>query len=658
MKDFDFKDWRKRWRKNPVIATFTSLRLTIVLLSFSMALVFFGTLDQANIGINKAQKDYFESFFVTWKYPQEWPLGMKMVLVTHPESDLAKKNDMIAMDDQALKDFKFLGFIDNTFHRQIKSVLEDSEGIVESDTNLRFHTLKELKESLSDDKYKNGYAAILPDTAVEKRLFETEIGGLPAHLLQAENAGETIRVFVVEHGGKTWVFKLKGDSKLASREEENFDQFVESVDIRAGQGQEKWEIPAEWEPNEKSPMRKASFAVTEENEYTLDISVTVLPSDMGGLSLNIKRWLGQIGLDPEPAVIPIIGQLPFTLSGFPVPLPGGYLLGGLLLINLLTSATFRYQLSWKHAGIWITHGGLALMLVSELVTDLTERESIMVIDEGESANYSKDFHLDEFVLIDESDTSADHVLSIPIDQLEPDDNNPADITSINLTETDQRFPFMLVVKDFYKNTDFRSPGEGEKSFDARKPNNSKVKIVPIRQQETFRADEMNFRSAVVELRAKDNPDEAIGEWLASSFFDIAEYRPQRFEHKGKSYRMEIRRKRYYYDFYVQLLDFRFLRYPGTDRPKDFSSDVQINTPGQPARKTRIYMNHPLSLEGNTFFQAGFDSATEKQTRLQVVYNPGSILPYVGVTLVGLGLTVQFLYHLFAFASRRRKSANS
>ena len=536
----DFIDWRKKWRKNPVIALFTSLRLTIVLLGFSVALVFFGTLDQVNIGINKAQKDYFESFFVAWKYPQEWPLGTKMILVTHPESDLAKKTEKISIEDERLKDFRFMGFVDNTFHSQIKSVLEDSKGALEPDPNLRFHSLKELKDTLASDNYKNGYAAILPDSTMEK-------------------------------------------------------------------------------------------------------------------PYNSESGKGTRG-EPELAVIELDGQLAFSLRGIPVPLPGGYLLGGLLLTNLLVSAAFRYQLSARYAGIWITHGGLALMLISELVTDLTERESIMVINEGESANYSKDFHLDEFALIDESDPDKDHVMSIPIGLLEPDSDNSMDFPNIDLAQTDQRFPFTLVVKDFYKNTDFRSPVEGEKSFDVRKPNNNKVKIVPIRQQETFRADEMNFRSAVVELRAKDEPEKVLGEWLASSFFDIAEYRPQRFVHMGKSYRIEIRRKRYYYDFYMQLLDFRFLRYPGTDRPKDYSSDVEIKTPGEPARKSRIYMNHPLSLEGNTFFQAGFDSVTEKQTRLQVVYNPGSALPYVGVSLVGLGLTVQFLYHLFAFASKRRKAS--
>ena len=678
MKHSDIKDWRKKWRKNPFVAFFTSLRLTVTLLAFSMALVFFGTLDQVNIGINKAQKVYFESFGAVWKYPEEWPLGTKMVLVTHPESDLAKNNEQIAIDDQRLKDVRFLGFIDNTFHRQIKSVFEDSDGALEPDPNLRFHTLKELKKTLVSDKAKNDYAAILPDSAIEKQLFETEVGDYPAHLLQADNEGKAIRIFVIKVAEQTWVFKLKGDTRLAVREQEKFDEFVESADLKPGQEKGKLDIPDGWGAGKESPMRFASFSVSDGNAK-LDISVTVIPGDMGGLTPNVKRWLGQIGLNPEPAVIPIEGQMSFTLRGFPVPLPGGYLLGGLLLINLLVSATFRYQLKLRHAGIWITHGGLALMLISELVTDLTDKESIMVLDEGESANFSKDFHLDEFALIDESDPDEDHVMSIPIDRLEPTDDKQSDFPTIDLSEADQRFPFVLKVKNFYKNTGFRGPEVGEKGF-LYDQNNRQKEIIPIAIEETFRADEMNFRSAIVELfPAGSEPDDnaSIGngvldpgedlnmndlldtgedlneEWLVSSYFDIAGYGTQWFKHNGKTYRIEIRRKRYYYNFHIKFLDFRFLRYPGTDRPKDYSSDVEIYIPGEPSRKNRIYMNHPLNLDGNTFFQAGFDSVTETQTRLQVVYNPGSMLPYIGVSMVGLGLAIQFLYHLFSFVKRRR-----
>jgi hypothetical protein len=45
----------------------SSLRLTVVLLSLSMVLIFFGTLDQVHLGIHAAQAKYFRSLFVLWQ---------------------------------------------------------------------------------------------------------------------------------------------------------------------------------------------------------------------------------------------------------------------------------------------------------------------------------------------------------------------------------------------------------------------------------------------------------------------------------------------------------------------------------------------------------------------------------------------------------------
>ncbi len=45
----------------------SSLRLTVVLLSMSMLLIFFGTLDQVHLGIHAAQAKYFRSLFVFWQ---------------------------------------------------------------------------------------------------------------------------------------------------------------------------------------------------------------------------------------------------------------------------------------------------------------------------------------------------------------------------------------------------------------------------------------------------------------------------------------------------------------------------------------------------------------------------------------------------------------
>src|SRR5262245_21890962 len=46
-----------------------------------------------------------------------------------------------------------------------------------------------------------------------------------------------------------------------------------------------------------------------------------------------------------------------TGPAFPV-FPGGYLVGGVLLINLVASCLRRFSLSWNKAGIWMVHLGL------------------------------------------------------------------------------------------------------------------------------------------------------------------------------------------------------------------------------------------------------------------------------------------------------------
>lgn len=134
-------------------------------------------------------------------------------------------------------------------------------------------------------------------SVLEKYASKTSIGDLPAHLVQAENDGKSIRVFLLKLDGKTWFFKLIGNTKLAIREQKNFDKFVRSIDVKTEQPQDKWFIPEGWEPGKKSSMRIGSFSVTDDDDSSLDISVTSFPGDLGGLLPNVKRWLGQIDLD-------------------------------------------------------------------------------------------------------------------------------------------------------------------------------------------------------------------------------------------------------------------------------------------------------------------------------------------------------------------------
>ena len=51
-------------------------------------------------------------------------------------------------------------------------------------------------------------------------------------------------------------------------------------------------------------------------------------------------------------------------TGIWIPVfPGGYLLGGALIVNLVAAHVYRFRLSWRKSGIWLTHIGLILLIV-------------------------------------------------------------------------------------------------------------------------------------------------------------------------------------------------------------------------------------------------------------------------------------------------------
>src|ERR1044072_9241274 len=99
---------------------------------------------------------------------------------------------------------------------------------------------------------------------------------------------------------------------------------------------------------------------------------------------------------------------------FSIPVfPGGYLIGTVLLINLLAAHISRFKYTKKKVGILMVHAGLILLLLGQLLTDVLSKESAMRLAEGEAKNYSQDFRDNELVVIDTSDPQHDRVVSIP-----------------------------------------------------------------------------------------------------------------------------------------------------------------------------------------------------------------------------------------------------
>ena len=131
-----------------------------------------------------------------------------------------------------------------------------------------------------------------------------------------EKSLRTILLALHRNEDETWLFPFIGDRDLINGQEKNFESFLASTTLRAGETEIRakapsppppthnqhdtptWEIPPHWVQTSASSMRLASYEVTDSNGSKLDFSVTSFPGDVGGTLANVNRWLGQIGIAP------------------------------------------------------------------------------------------------------------------------------------------------------------------------------------------------------------------------------------------------------------------------------------------------------------------------------------------------------------------------
>jgi ResB-like family protein len=312
--------------------------------------------------------------------------------------------------------------------------------------------------------------------------------------------------------------------------------------------------------------------------------------------------------------------------------PGGALVGLILSVNLIAAQGRRLELSWKKSGIWIVHAGLILLFAGEFVTNLAQIDTQMAIEEGQTVNFAESPREVELSLIDSTDPARDEVYGVP----EPLLARGGDVAVPGT-------PITLRVKRYMVNADLATRGPGDPPSLADRGVGASVvahQLPPVTVD-----DQVNHRAVWVEPIAAGKSQ---GTWLASNALGA----PQSFIHEGRTYRLEMRQRRYYLPYAITLKKFSHDVYAGTDIPKNFSSLVHVSYPGKgESRDVLIYMNQPLRYEGRTFYQASFGK-NDTLSVLQVVANPGWLLPYISCVLVTIGLLVHFAITLRRSARRR------
>ena len=95
-------------------------------------------------------------------------------------------------------------------------------------------------------------------------------------------------------------------------------------------------------------------------------------------------------------------------------------------------------------------------------------------------------------------------------------------------------------------------------------------------------------------------------------------------------------KTYSLPFAIFLKDFQLERYPGSDSPSSFASEIQV-LDGDKKMDYRIFMNNVLNYRGHRFFQSSYDS-DEKGTILSVNKDKtGTIVTYFGYSCLLLSV---------------------
>lgn len=329
----------------------------------------------------------------------------------------------------------------------------------------------------------------------------------------------------------------------------------------------------------------------------------------------------------------------------PLPLPGGYWVGALLLVNLMLGGVIRARKGWKHIGNLIAHLGIILMLVAGGVAHHFEQRGNMVVDEGGVSDVAEDYfeYVVEIAEIgDDGMPSTIHVVRGEY-LTDLDDGNSRIVRLPDL-------PFDLELAGYLKNA---APVHVHES-------------APRRQQRVIDGYYLFEKDAEVEAERNvagcyARAVYSDGKKSAPFILSGLSFHPHTIQKDERNFTLTIRKRLWPMPFRLHLDEFIAEFHPGTPRPAKFISKVTRIEDGSEAKVT-IQMNEPMRYEGLTFYQAsygppGAGPGDEMYSVFEVVSNPADKWPEYSLYIVTLGMLVAFTIKLgqYLIGQSRKKS---
>jgi ABC-type transport system involved in cytochrome c biogenesis permease subunit len=313
----------------------------------------------------------------------------------------------------------------------------------------------------------------------------------------------------------------------------------------------------------------------------------------------------------------------FLLLNGILPFPGTVLVFWVMFINLLFSLLFRIGFKLANIGNILTHLGVLIMLVGGFFTFQYAFESNLTLRENEGSNFSKAYHQWELSLWKVRNNTKE------ISALDTDDLSQGEELAIEELE--------IRVKEYYTNCQAKLADRMESKQAL--INSSGIGILKNVEEQNEPA--RNVAGIVFAIKHKGEKD----------YRNILLYgrdpKPTSLTLGNETYHFKLQRKRYLLPFYIKLIDFKKILYPGSDIVKSYESHVEIQTNGL-SREVVISMNKPLRYKDYSIFQSSYYIGQDgrENSTFSVVKNWGRLFPYISSILIFIGLAIHFLVMVF------------
>jgi hypothetical protein len=306
--------------------------------------------------------------------------------------------------------------------------------------------------------------------------------------------------------------------------------------------------------------------------------------------------------------------------------PAGQTLMAALFVNLVVGGMVRLRKSWSRAGIFITHIGIAALLLSGFVRYYFADEGQMGLLEGQRSRWFNSLFEWEIPIGQIIGDGTVEELVIPHEEI------AQAVGERSRTFTSPRLPFDLVVSGFLRNCKPRpQPPHVPMRHSTRAVDGFILEGRPPEKDAERQA--AGCYVAVVEKASGEIHDAIL--WGAEAYPFVVEV-------DGRAWSIGLQHRRWQLPFVIALDATRRELYPRTNTPKSFESDVRKIEDGV-EEKHLISMNEPLRDKGYVLYQSQWDEipGRGRYSVLAVARNPSDQWPLISCLIISLGLVLHF-----------------